>query len=90
MDGIVVVCALILNPRARRRREAALSAFASDNISPSTAASGTQEVEGTSHISEKSEVLDNPHQEDLDTIDIERDAGIKTSRDKTTQQNDNT
>jgi len=85
MDGVVVVCALILNPRARRRREAALSdsastspsASASDN-SPSSAVSGTKEVGDASPISEKSGVLECGELPDI--IDLERGTRIKTSR----------
>ena len=83
MDGVVVICALILNPRARRRRETALSVVTTtsgtDN-SPSSAVSGTLKVGNAGPTSEKSGVRESHSRELPGIIDIERGARIKTSR----------
>jgi len=84
MDGIVVVCAVILNPRSRRRREAALGASTTTSTSASAEGSGTQEeaeVGMTIRIPEKRSEDLASHSQAPSDIDVEGEAaGIKASR----------
>ncbi|KAF9508166.1 hypothetical protein BS47DRAFT_1417660 [Hydnum rufescens UP504] len=93
MDGIVVICALVLNPRSRRRRrEAALRASTPSTITTTISAS----AEGASRAREtgsgmtiripekKSEDVashtSHSQEEAPSDIDVERGAGIKAYR----------